>query len=122
MVPFVEDCQATVGTGAPEAAAVNVTVLATVTVWLTGANVTAGATANEKLVADAGASRPLTKLIGPVVTPVGTTAVMLVAETTTKLVAASELNLTAVVPVRLVPVMVTVAPTAAAAGVNEVMP
>ena len=53
--------------------------------------------------------------------PVATTAVMLVAETTLKEVAAVPPKLTAVAPVKSVPVKVTVAPLAALVGVKEVM-
>jgi hypothetical protein len=59
-------------------------------------------------------------VILPVV-PAATTAVMLVALTTVKDVAAVPPNFTAVAPVKLVPVMVTVMPAAAEAGVNELM-
>ena len=51
--------------------------------------------------------------------PVPTTAVILVAELTVNDVAAIPPKLTAVAPVRLVPVIVTVAPDAAEAGVND---
>jgi hypothetical protein len=57
--------------------------------------------------------------IVPVV-PLATTAVMLVALTTVKEVAAVPPKLTIVAPVKLVPVMVTTAPVAADEGVNEV--
>jgi hypothetical protein len=50
-----------------------------------------------------------------------TTAVMLVAETTLKEVAAAPPKLTAVAHVKFVPVKVTVAPVAALVGVNEVI-
>jgi hypothetical protein len=52
--------------------------------------------------------------------PLPTTAVMLVALTTVKEAAAVPPKLTAVAPVKLVPVKVTVAPTAADVGVNDV--
>ena len=55
------------------------------------------------------------------VAPFPTTAVMLVALTTVKEVAAVPPKLTAVAPVKLVPVMVTIAPVAADDGVNEPM-
>jgi hypothetical protein len=58
--------------------------------------------------------------MGPVVAPVGTVAVILVEEFTTK-EAATLLNLTAVAPVKFVPVMVTVTPTAPEVGENEVI-
>ncbi len=58
--------------------------------------------------------------ITPVV-PLATTAVMLVALTTVKEVAAVPPKLTTVAPVKLVPVMVTTAPVAADNGVNELM-
>ena len=53
--------------------------------------------------------------------PDATTAVMLVAETTLNDVAAVPPKLTAVAPVKLVPVMVTVAPTAPEVGVKLVI-
>ena len=55
------------------------------------------------------------------VVPLPTTAVMVVALTTVNDDASVPPKLTAVVPTKLVPVMVTVAPTAAEAGENEVM-
>ena len=56
-------------------------------------------------------------VMGPVVAPAGTVAVMEVSETTVKL-AASPLNLTAVAPVKFVPVIVTTVPTGPKIGVN----
>jgi hypothetical protein len=53
--------------------------------------------------------------------PAATTAVMLVAETTVKEVAAVPPKLTAVAPVKSVPVTVTVVPLAALVGVKEVI-
>jgi len=53
--------------------------------------------------------------------PLATTAVIVVAFTTLKEVAAVPPKLTAVAPVKLVPVMVTVAPLAALVGVNDEM-
>ena len=53
--------------------------------------------------------------------PAPTTAVMLVAETTVNDVAAMPPKLTAVTPVKLVPVMVTIEPPTAKVGVNDVM-
>lgn len=58
-------------------------------------------------------------LILPVVAPPGTVAVIFVAETTVKLIADVALNLTAVAPVRKLPLIVTKAPTWALVGVNE---
>ena len=55
------------------------------------------------------------------VVPLATTAVMVVAFTTLNEVAAVPPKLTAVAPVKLVPVMVTVAPVAADVGVKEPM-
>jgi hypothetical protein len=55
------------------------------------------------------------------VAPVPTTAVILVALTTVKEVAAVPPKLTEVAPVKLVPVMVTVSPDLAEVGVNDVM-
>lgn len=59
--------------------------------------------------------------IVPVEAPVGTVAVILVALTTEYVVAAIPLNLTAVAPVKFVPVMVTVAPIVELLGVNELI-
>ena len=53
--------------------------------------------------------------------PLGTTNVMLVAETTVKLVTVNTPMLTAVAPVKLVPVMVTVVPGPPVVGVKLVM-
>jgi len=60
-------------------------------------------------------------LILPVVAPVGTVAVICVAEFTVKVVALTLLKLTAVAPVKPVPVMVTTVPTGPEVGVNEVI-
>ena len=60
-------------------------------------------------------------VIVPVVAPAGTTAVIEVALTTVKLLAAVPLNWTAVAPVKTVPARVTVVPTPALAGVKLVM-
>src|SRR6476469_4359817 len=54
--------------------------------------------------------------IVPLVAPAGTVKVMVVPFTTVKPVMATPFNVTAVAPVRLVPVMVTVAPLAAVVG------
>lgn len=59
-------------------------------------------------------------LMRPVVAPVGTVAVILVAELTMK-VAVTPLNLTEVAPVKFVPLIVTVVPTGPDVGENEVM-
>ena len=56
----------------------------------------------------------------PAVEPAGTTAVILVGLTTVYDVAAMPLKLTAVAPVKLVPVIETVVPLAAIVGVNAV--
>ena len=58
--------------------------------------------------------------IAPVVAPLGTVAVMLVAELTVKL-AADPLNFTLVAPVKFVPVIITVVPTGPLPGVNELI-
>jgi hypothetical protein len=60
-------------------------------------------------------------LIGPVVAVAGTVAVICVAEFTVNVVAAKLLNVTAVVPVKLVPVIVTDVPTGPDVGVNDVI-
>lgn len=57
----------------------------------------------------------------PVVAPAGTVAVIWVAEFTTK-VDATPLNVTAVAPVKVVPVMTTLVPGKPLAGENEVTP
>src|SRR6266480_1358738 len=59
-------------------------------------------------------------LIGPLETPAGTVAVIAVAEPTVKL-ALVPLNSTALAPVKLVPLMVTLAPTGPLPGVKLVM-
>jgi hypothetical protein len=60
-------------------------------------------------------------LMGPVVAPVGTVAVIFVAELTMKVVALTPLNLTEVAPVKFVPVIVTLDPTGPDMGENEVI-
>ncbi len=57
--------------------------------------------------------------IVPVVAPVGTVAVIWVAELTVNAVAAVPLNLTAVAPVRFEPLIVTVVPTGPLPGVRS---
>src|SRR5262249_39414447 len=63
---------------------------------------------------------PVDTEIGPDVAPEGTVAVIFVDELTVYDVAAVVLNLTAVTPVKLVPLMVTLAPTAPRVGENDV--
>jgi hypothetical protein len=63
---------------------------------------------------------PTVTLILPVVAPVGTVAVICVAESTVK-VAATLLKLTAVAPVKPVPVIFTTVPTGPEVGVKDVM-
>ena len=58
--------------------------------------------------------------IGPVVAAAGTVAVILVAELTVK-PALVPLNLTAVTPAKLLPLIVTLVPTGPLVGVNEVI-
>lgn len=60
-------------------------------------------------------------VILPVVAPVGTVAVMRVAELTVKVAAATPLKRTEVVPAKFAPVMVTVEPTGPVSGLNEVI-
>ena len=60
-------------------------------------------------------------VIRPVVAPTGTTAVILVDETTLKLLAAVPSNLTEVVPVKFVPSIVTVVPLGPPVGENDVI-
>ena len=57
---------------------------------------------------------------GPVVAPVGTVAVIWVAESTVNVVAAVVSNVTPVVPQKFVPVITTVAPTVPLAGTKDV--
>jgi hypothetical protein len=64
---------------------------------------------------------PTVTLILPVVAPVGTVAVICVAESTVKLVALTLLKLTAVAPVKPVPVIFTTVPTGPKVGVKDVM-
>lgn len=63
----------------------------------------------------------LTTWMAPVSAAAGTTAVICVSETTVKLLALSPANLTAVVPVKPVPVIVTVVPGGPEVGENEVI-
>jgi hypothetical protein len=63
---------------------------------------------------------PVVTRIGPLVAPVGTVAVIWVGELTMK-EAAVWLNLTAVAPVKLVPVITTDVPTGPLAGVKELI-
>src|SRR5437867_234904 len=60
-------------------------------------------------------------LILPDTAPAGTVAVILVAELTEKVVAATPPNFTEVAPVKAVPLMVTTVPTGPLVGVNEVI-
>jgi hypothetical protein len=60
-------------------------------------------------------------LIGPLVAPVGTCAVMSVDEMTAKLVSVAPLNLTLVAPMKPVPWMSTLVPTGPLVGVNELI-
>jgi hypothetical protein len=59
--------------------------------------------------------------IGPVVAPVGTVAVIWVAEFTTTLVAVIPLNLTTVVPIKPEPEITTEVPTCPEVGVKDVI-
>src|SRR5439155_12941122 len=60
-------------------------------------------------------------LMGPVVAPAGTVAAIEVGEVTVKLTALVPLNFTAVVPVKAVPLIVTVLPTGPLVGVKLVI-
>ena len=73
-----------------------------------------------KISPDVAVEAGVVTLMLPVV-PDATTAVMLVELTTVNEAAAVPPKLTAVAPVKLVPVMVTFVPASADAGVNEVM-
>lgn len=60
-------------------------------------------------------------VITPLLVPAGATAVIEVSLFTVKLAAFTPLNFTAVAPVKLVPVIVTLLPTKPVAGLNEAM-
>jgi hypothetical protein len=88
----------------------------------TGVNdVIVGAATTVKSVALVAVPMVFVTLILPVVAPVGTVAVIDVAEFNVNAVAVVVLNLTAVVQPKFVPVMVTLVPIGPAAGVKEVM-
>lgn len=80
-----------------------------------------GAATTVKLAALVAVLMVFVTLILPVVAPVGTVAVIDMFELTVNEVAVVVLNLTAVVPQRFVPVIVTLVPVGPAVGVNEVM-
>jgi len=79
------------------------------------------ATATEKLVALVATPPGVVTAIGPVVAPEGTVAVICVDELTVKL-ADVPLNVTDVAPVRLVPVITTLAPTGPLVGLKVAIP
>ena len=81
----------------------------------------AGGKVMAKLPDDAPVPLEVVTLIFPVVEPLATTAVIVVALVTEKLEAAFAPNVTAVAPVRFVPVMVTVVPATPEAGAKLVM-
>ena len=64
---------------------------------------------------------PVVTLILPVVAPVGTVAVIWVAELMVNVVAEVVLNLTSLAPLKLAPEIVTCVPTGPLVGVNEVI-
>jgi hypothetical protein len=74
-----------------------------------------------KLAADTAEPRELVSVIGPLVAPVGTLALNCVPETPHIIVAGVPLKLTLVVPVKFVPLSVTVQPTDPLAGEYEVI-
>jgi len=82
--------------------------------------VTVGGLMTVKLAALLAVPAEVVTLIGPLVAPSGTVAVIVVAEATVKL-ALAPLNSTAVAPVKLVPLIVTLVPTGPLAGVKLVM-
>ena len=87
-----------------------------------GANdVTTGASITVKLVADVPVATGVVTLMGPVVAPAGTVAVIWVAEFTAKPGAKVPLNRTCEAAEKPVPVMTTAAPTAPAVGAKLVM-
>src|SRR5437773_292193 len=82
--------------------------------------VTGGGLITVKLAALLAVPPGVVTLIGPLVAPAGTVAVIAVAELTVKL-ALVPLNSTALAPVKLVPLIVTLAPTGPLPGVRLVM-
>jgi hypothetical protein len=80
-----------------------------------------GSWSTVKLVALVAEPPEVVTLIGPVVAPAGTVVVIDVSDTTLKTEALTPLNLTAVAPVKFVPVIVTLVPTDPIVGVKEVM-
>src|SRR5256885_2316201 len=74
-----------------------------------------------KLAGDAAEPKELVKLIGPVVGPLGPLALNCVSEMAHIVVAGVPLNLTAVAPVKFVPVSVTVQPVDPLVGENELI-
>jgi hypothetical protein len=81
--------------------------------------VTVGGLETVKLLALLAVPAEVVTLIGPVIAPAGTVAVIAVAEFTVKL-ALVPLNITAVAPVKFVPLIVTLVPTAPLLGVKLV--
>src|SRR5581483_3943911 len=76
-----------------------------------------GATVGVKFVALAAVPPGVVTVISPAVAPTGTTAVIWVGESTVKL-AVVPLNLTAVAPLKLLPVIITEVPTTPPAGME----
>jgi hypothetical protein len=79
-----------------------------------------GRAATVKLLADTPVPFAVVTLIGPLVVPVATVAVILVGLLTVNVVALVELNFTAVAPVKFVPVIVATVPTGPAVGLKLV--
>ena len=84
-------------------------------------DVMVGTAATVKLVALVAVPPGVVTAIAPVVAPVGTVARMDVADATVKVDVAVPLNVTAVAPVKLAPVMDTLVPMGPEAGANEVI-
>jgi hypothetical protein len=84
-------------------------------------DVIVGKTAITKFVALNEVPAAFVTLIGPVVVPAPTVAVIFVFELTVKVEAGVPLNATAVVPVNALPVMVTTVPAMPTVGVKEVI-
>jgi hypothetical protein len=72
-----------------------------------------------KFVAEEPGPSTLVTVIGPVVAPAGTVAVIWTSESIVNEGAAVPLNATSVAPVKLVPVMTTAVPTGPEVGLNE---
>ena len=85
------------------------------------ASVTVKVTVTVKLFVLVAVPADVVTLSGPLVAPLGTVAVITVSEATVKLAALTPLKVTAVAPVKAVPLIVTVFPTCPLVGVKLVI-